>query len=148
MQDKVCIYRSENAKDLPLPKYMSGGAAGMDLYANIEGEVCLKPSEIKLVPTGIKIALPEMYEAQIRPRSGLALRNGISFVNSPGTIDSDYRGEIGVIMINHGSDDFVIKRGDRIAQMVISRYERVEWKEVDELDETQRGAGGFGHSGV
>ena len=148
MQDKVCISRSENAKDLPLPKYMSKGAAGMDLYANVEKEVCLKPSEIKLVPTGIKIALPEMYEAQIRPRSGLALRNGISFVNSPGTIDSDYRGEIGVIMINHGSDNFVIKRGDRIAQMVISRYERVEWEEVDKLDETQRGAGGFGHSGV
>ena len=127
---------------------MSEGAAGMDLYANVKEEVTVEKGSIKLIPTGIRIALPEGFEAQIRPRSGLALKNGISLVNSPGTIDSDYRGEIGVIVINLGENDFVVKRGDRIAQMVINRYKKVEWTECADLDETERGEGGFGHSGV
>ena len=148
MENRFYIARTEDAADLPLPAYMSEGAAGMDLYANLKEEVTVKKGSIKLIPTGIRIALPEGFEAQIRPRSGLALKNGISLVNSPGTIDSDYRGEIGVIVINLGENDFVVKRGDRIAQMVINRYEKVEWTECADLDETERGEGGFGHSGV
>ena len=148
MENRFYIARTEDAADLPLPAYMSEGAAGMDLYANIKEEVTVEKGSIKLIPTGIRIALPEGFEAQIRPRSGLALKNGISLVNSPGTIDSDYRGEIGVIVINLGENDFVVKRGDRIAQMVINRYEKVEWTECADLDETERGEGGFGHSGV
>ena len=148
MENRFYIARTEDAADLPLPAYMSEGAAGMDLYANVKEEVTVKKDSIKLIPTGIRIALPEGFEAQIRPRSGLALKNGISLVNSPGTIDSDYRGEIGVIVINLGENDFVVKRGDRIAQMVINRYEKVEWTECADLDETERGEGGFGHSGV
>ena len=132
--------------DLPLPQFMSAGAAGMDIYANVE-EVVLVPGEIKLIPTGIKIALPLGYEAQIRPRSGLALKHGITMVNAPGTIDSDYRGEVGVILINMGKHDFVVSRGERIAQMVISKYEPIEWIECEELGETGRGNGGFGHTG-
>lgn len=148
MENRFYIARTEDAADLPLPAYMSEGAAGMDLYANVKEEVTVENGSIKLIPTGIRIALPEGFEAQIRPRSGLALKNGISLVNSPGTIDSDYRGEIGVIVINLGENDFVVKRGDRIAQMVINRYEKVEWTECADLDETERGEGGFGHSGV
>ncbi|HIW24890.1 MAG TPA: dUTP diphosphatase [Firmicutes bacterium] len=148
MENRFYIARTEDAADLPLPAYMSEGAAGMDLYANVKEEVTVEKGSIKLIPTGIRIALPEGFEAQIRPRSGLALKNGISLVNSPGTIDSDYRGEIGVIVINLGENDFVVKRGDRIAQMVINRYEKVEWTECADLDETERGEGGFGHSGV
>lgn len=148
MENRFYIARTEDAADLPLPAYMSEGAAGMDLYANVKEEVTVEKGSIKLIPTGIRIALPEGFEAQIRPRSGLALKNGISLVNSPGTIDSDYRGEIGVIVINFGENDFVVKRGDRIAQMVINRYEKVEWTECADLDETERGEGGFGHSGV
>ena len=148
MENRFYIARTEDAADLPLPAYMSEGAAGMDLYANVKEEVTVEKGSIKLIPTGVRIALPEGFEAQIRPRSGLALKNGISLVNSPGTIDSDYRGEIGVIVINLGENDFVVKRGDRIAQMVINRYEKVEWKECADLDETERGEGGFGHSGV
>ena len=148
MENRFYIARTEDAADLPLPAYMSEGAAGMDLYANVKEEVTVEKDSIKLIPTGIRIALPEGFEAQIRPRSGLALKNGISLVNSPGTIDSDYRGEIGVIVINLGENDFVVKRGDRIAQMVINRYEKVEWTECADLDETERGEGGFGHSGV
>ena len=148
MENRFYIARTEDAADLPLPAYMSEGAAGMDLYANVKEEVAVEKGSIKLIPTGIRIALPEGFEAQIRPRSGLALKNGISLVNSPGTIDSDYRGEIGVIVINLGENDFVVKRGDRIAQMVINRYEKVEWTECADLDETERGEGGFGHSGV
>ena len=148
MENRFYIARTEDAADLPLPAYMSEGAAGMDLYANVKEEVTIEKGSIKLIPTGIRIALPEGFEAQIRPRSGLALKNGISLVNSPGTIDSDYRGEIGVIVINLGENDFVVKRGDRIAQMVINRYEKVEWTECADLDETERGEGGFGHSGV
>lgn len=148
MEKNFYIVRTDDAKDLPLPKYMSDGAAGMDIYANVHTDTVFAVGEIKLIPTGIRIALPQGYEAQIRPRSGLALKNGITMVNTPGTIDSDYRGEIGVIIINHGHEPFTIKRGDRIAQMVINKYEHVFWTETDSLDETERGSGGFGHSGV
>ncbi len=146
---RVYIKIMDDAKDLPLPKYMTEQAAGLDLYACVEEDVCLKHGEIKLISTGIAIALPSGYEAQIRPRSGLAYRNGISLVNTPGTIDADYRGEIKVIMINFGDEDFVIKRGDRIAQMVINKVERATWTVVEgELTETERGAGGFGSTNV
>ena len=148
MEKNFYIVRTDDAKDLPLPKYMSDGAAGMDIYAKVNTDTVVAVGEIKLIPTGIRIALPQGYEAQIRPRSGLALKNGITMVNTPGTIDSDYRGEIGVIIINHGHEPFTIKRGDRIAQMVINKYEHVFWTETDSLDETERGSGGFGHSGV
>jgi len=148
MEKNFYIVRTDDAKDLPLPKYMSDGAAGMDIYANVHTDTVVAVGKIKLIPTGIRIALPQGYEAQIRPRSGLALKNGITMVNTPGTIDSDYRGEIGVIIINHGHEPFTIKRGDRIAQMVINKYEHVFWTETDSLDETERGSGGFGHSGV
>lgn len=148
MEKNFYIVRTDDAKDLPLPKYMSDGAAGMDIYANVHTDTVVAVGEIKLIPTGIRIALPQGYEAQIRPRSGLALKNGITMVNTPGTIDSDYRGEIGVIIINHGHEPFTIKRGDRIAQMVINKYEHVFWTETGSLDETERGSGGFGHSGM
>ena len=130
-----------------LPQYQTKYSAGMDLHACIDKPIVIKPGERLLVPTGIAIAAPEGYEAQIRPRSGLAIKNGISMVNNPGTIDADYRGEIGIILINHGQEDFVINNGDRIAQMVIGKYEKIEWQEVKELDETIRGAGGFGSTG-
>ncbi len=146
---EVFIKQTEEGKDLPLPKYMSEQAAGLDLYACVDEEVTIKKGEIKLIATGIKIALPSGYEAQIRPRSGLAYRNGISLVNTPGTIDADYRGEIKVIMINFGEKDFVIKRGERIAQMVINKVEQANWNVVSgELPETVRGAGGFGSTSV
>lgn len=131
-----------------LPKYATTGSAGMDIRANIEQPIVLKPLERCLVPTGLHIALPEGYEAQIRPRSGLALKKGLTVLNSPGTIDVDFRGEIGVILINLSSEDFTINDGERIAQMVIARYEQAEWRPVETLDETERGTGGFGHSGV
>lgn len=126
---------------------MTTHSAGMDLYADLSEDVTLVPGERTLVPTGIAIELQDGYEAQIRPRSGLAIRHGITLVNSPGTIDPDYRGEIGVIVINHGSEPFVLKRGERIAQMVFSRFVRAELREVAELGETARGEGGFGHTG-
>ena len=141
------IMQTDNAKDLPLPQYMSAGAAGMDLYANVQEDVVLVPGEIVLVPTGICIALPIGFEAQIRPRSGLALKHGVTLVNTPGTIDSDYRGEIKVIMTCLGKEPFVIRRGDRIAQMVVAAYTRVDWLCAECLDDTARGAGGFGHTG-
>ena len=146
-QVRVALRRVRPGSDLPLPRYMTSHAAGMDLHADIEGEALLQPGERLLVPTGIAIALPDGYEAQIRPRSGLALRHGISLVNSPGTIDADYRGEIAVIVINHGAEPFHLRRGERIAQMVVARFSRVDWQEVDDLEETSRGAGGFGHTG-
>jgi dUTP pyrophosphatase len=147
---KITVYveQTEEGKDLPLPKYMSAQAAGLDLFAAVVEDVVLKKGEIKLVPTGLKIALPDAYEAQIRPRSGLAFKHGISLVNTPGTIDADYRGEIKIIMINFGEEDFTIKRGDRIAQMVINRIEQINWELTDTLEETTRGAGGFGHTGL
>lgn len=131
-----------------LPKYATTGSAGMDIRANIEQPIVLKPLERCLVPTGLHIALPEGYEAQIRSRSGLALKKGLTVLNSPGTIDVDFRGEIGVILINLSSEDFTINDGERIAQMVIAHYEQAEWEPVETLDDTERGTGGFGHSGV
>lgn len=131
----------------PLPEYATPYSAGMDLRANIDEPILLKPLERYLVPTGIYIELPEGYEAQIRPRSGLAIKHGISLVNSPGTIDADYRGEIRVILVNLSNQDFVISDGERICQMVIARHEHVQWEQVDELNETERGSGGFGHTG-
>ncbi len=131
-----------------LPTYATVLSAGMDLRANITEPIVLKPLERCLVPTGLYMALPEGYEAQVRPRSGLALKRGITVLNSPGTIDADYRGEVGVILVNLSNEDFVIEDGERIAQMVIARYEQVEWKSVEVLTETERGAGGFGHTGI
>ena len=131
----------------PLPQYATSLSAGMDLRANLESPIVLKPLQRCLVPTGIYMALPEGYEAQVRPRSGLAIKKGISVLNSPGTIDADYRGEVCVILVNLSTEDFVIEDGERIAQMVIARHEQAEWHEVDVLDETERGAGGFGHTG-
>ena len=130
-----------------LPEYATGQSAGMDLRANIDTPITLKPLQRCLVPTGLYIALPDGYEAQVRPRSGLSLKFGVTVLNSPGTIDADYRGEIRVIMVNLSSEDFVVNDGDRIAQMVVARYEQIEWSDVDVLDETERGDGGFGHSG-
>jgi len=142
----VRIMRLAGNGDLPLPAYETAGAAGMDLRA--ADAVVLKPGARVLMPTGFSIALPEGYEAQVRPRSGLAVKHGVTVLNAPGTIDSDYRGEIKVPLINHGSDDFVIRRGDRIAQMVVAPVVQARWIETGSLDETARGAGGFGSSGI
>ncbi len=131
----------------PLPEYATAYAAGMDLRANLDQSIVLKPLERSLVPTGVFVQLPEGYEAQIRPRSGLAVKHGISIVNSPGTIDADYRGEIRVILVNLSNENFTIQDGERICQMVVAQHAHVEWEQVDTLDETQRGAGGFGHTG-
>lgn len=143
----VKVRRVRRAEGQNLPSYMTSHAAGMDLCADLDDDLVLEPGERKLVPTGLAISLPDGFEAQVRPRSGLALRHGIALVNSPGTIDPDYRGEIGVILINHGSETFVVKRGERIAQMVFAPFARAELVEVDELDRTARGDGGFGHTG-
>ena len=131
-----------------LPTYATALSAGMDLRANITEPIVLKPLERCLVPTGLFMALPEGYEAQVRPRSGLALKKGITVLNSPGTVDADYRGEVGVILVNLSNEEFIIEDGERIAQMVIARYEQVEWEAVEVLTDTERGAGGFGHTGV
>lgn len=146
----VRVQRLPHAEGLALPAYETTGSAGMDLRAALaEGEsITLAPGERRLVPTGLKIALEPGYEAQVRPRSGLALKHGITCLNSPGTIDSDYRGEVGVILVNHGQVAFEIQRGERIAQMVIAPYSQAVMAEVSELDETARGAGGFGSTGV
>jgi len=133
--------------DLPLPAYATEHAAGMDIRAAVHEPLLLRPGTSALVPTGFAIALPDGFEAQIRPRSGLALKHGIGILNSPGTIDADYRGEVRIILTNFGAEEFTIRRGDRIAQMVIAPYVRARWEEVDALDETARGAGGFGHTG-
>ena len=138
---------SAHSQPLPLPGYQTPHAAGMDLMADIEAAITLKPGERKLVPTGISIELPEGYEAQVRPRSGLAIKKGIGLVNSPGTIDADYRGEVCVILINLGSEPFTIERGDRIAQMVVAPVSRVEWVDGVELSVTRRSSGGFGSTG-
>ena len=132
----------------PLPQYATEQSAGMDLRANIDEPITLKPLERKLIPTGLYIALPVGFEAQVRPRSGLALKKGITVLNTPGTIDADYRGEIGVVLINLSNEDFVVEDGERIAQMVIARHEQGEFIPVDVLDETERGEGGYGHTGV
>lgn len=142
------VKRLDGNEDMALPSYETDGASGLDLRAAVDGELTLHPGEIRLVPTGLAISLPLGYEAQIRPRSGLALKHGVGMVNAPGTIDSDYRGEIGLVLINWGKSPFVIKRGDRIAQMVVTRVSRAQVLEVDRLETTERGEGGFGHSGV
>lgn len=136
-----------NRSHHPLPEYATTASAGLDLRANLNSPVTLQPLERKLIPTGLYIALPEGCEAQIRPRSGLALKHGISLLNTPGTIDADYRGEIGVILVNISNEPFEVRDGERIAQMVIARYEQVEWEPAESLDATERGAGGFGHTG-
>ena len=132
----------------PLPQYATMQSAGMDLRANLEAPVILKPMERRLIPTGLYIALPEGFEAQVRPRSGLALKKGVTVLNAPGTVDADYRGEVGVVLINLSQEDFVIDDGERIAQMIIARHEQAVFEVVEVLDETERGAGGYGHTGV
>ena len=141
------ISKTENARDLPLPARQTPGAAGFDLHANVNEPVLIKKGERVLIPTGIRIALPFGYEAQIRPRSGLALKFGVTMLNAPGTADADYRGELHVLLINLGHEDFYVNRGDRIAQMVIARVEICEFNETDELPESERGEGGFGSTG-
>lgn len=145
---EIEIVRLAHARDLPLPDYATTAAAGADLLAAVDQPIELGPLERRIVPTGISIALPVGFEAQVRPRSGLAAKHGITLVNTPGTIDADYRGEIGVILINLGKEPFRIERGMRIAQMIVARHARAAWREVATLDETARGAGGFGSTGV
>lgn len=137
-----------NKSHHPLPQYSTANSAGMDLRANIDSPIVLAPLQRVLVPTGLSMSLPEDCEAQVRPRSGLALKHGITVLNTPGTIDADYRGEIGVILVNLGDKEFIINDGERIAQLVVAKYEQIEFLPVEALDETERGAGGFGHSGV
>jgi dUTP pyrophosphatase len=141
------MIRVINESPYPLPEYATPHSAGLDLRAHLNEPLVLRPGERRLVPTGLRMALPDGWEAQVRPRSGLALKHGVTVLNSPGTIDADYRGPVGVIVVNHGSEAFEIAPGERIAQLVFARYERAEWQIVDELDATERGEGGFGHSG-
>jgi dUTP pyrophosphatase len=138
----------EKDRDLPIPEYMSPGASGLDLPAAIEGEIILAPSEIRLIPTGLALAIPPGYEGQVRPRSGLALKHGITLVNTPGTIDSDYRGELGLAIINLGQKPFTIRRGDRLAQLILHKVYQADIQLVQDLDATDRADGGFGHSGI
>lgn len=145
---QIQIMKHPHAQDLDLPAYATAQSAGMDLLAAVDAPLTIAPGAFTLVPTGLAIALPAGYEAQVRPRSGLAAKNGVTVLNSPGTIDADYRGEIKVILINHGTQPFVIERGMRIAQMVIAQHAHVEWQSVETLDETARGAGGFGSTGT
>ena len=145
---KILVKRNSEAKDLTLPAYMSMGASGMDLCAAVAHDVEIQPGEIKLISTGLSVSIPEGYEGQIRPRSGLALKHGITFVNTPGTIDSDYRGVIALIVTNLGKETYAIKRGSRLAQMVIQEVVRAQMIEVDELVDTARSKNGFGHTGV
>ena len=144
----VAVVKLPHGADLPLPAYATAQSAGMDLMAAIATDMTLAAGQSAIVPTGLAIALPEGFEAQIRPRSGLAAKNRVTVLNAPGTIDADYRGEIGVILINHGSEAFTVTRGMRIAQMVIARHAQARWHQVDTLDETARGAGGFGSTGT
>lgn len=137
-----------NSSGNPLPGYSTPSAAGMDLRANLDKPVTLRPLERKLIPTGLYMELPQGFEAQIRPRSGLALKKGISVLNTPGTIDADYRGEVGIILVNLSGEDFIVEHGERICQMVINRVETIQWNLVESLDESERGAGGFGHTGT
>jgi dUTP pyrophosphatase len=139
--------RGDADQDLPLPKYMSDGAAGMDLFAAVDEDLTIQPQEAVLVPTGLAVAIPEGFEGQVRARSGLAVAHGLAVINAPGTIDSDYRGEIKVALINLGKNPFTIQRGDRIAQMIINRVYRVKWDLKESLEETERNEGGFGHTG-
>ncbi len=144
---EIPVTRLPGNEDIPLPRYITGQAAGMDIFAAVRGEETIFAGERKVIPSGIAIALPEGFEAEIRPRSGLAVRYGVTVINSPGTIDADYRGEILILLINHGQEPFVVKRSDRIAQMVVHRVCRVAWSLCDGLDCTQRGVGGLGHTG-
>jgi len=144
---KIAIQKLSNSHDLPLPAYATEDSAGMDLLAAIEQDIIIAPNRRALIKTGIAIALPKNYEAQVRPRSGLALKHGVTVLNSPGTIDADYRGEIGVILINHGEEEFTVSRGMRIAQLIIAPYTRAAWSEQDSLETSARGAGGFGSTG-
>jgi len=146
--EKTVKIKVINKGHQPLPQYATEQSAGMDLRANLREPIVLKPLERCLVPTGLYIALPAGYEAQVRPRSGLALKKGITVLNAPGTVDADYRGEVGVLLVNLSQEDFVINDGERVAQMVIAKHEIADFIEVEELDETERGAGGYGHTGV
>lgn len=145
---QVAVRRLDHASDLALPRYETEGAAGLDLLAAVAGSVTLAPGAVQMIPTGLAIALPPDFEAQIRPRSGLAAKFGVTVLNAPGTIDCDYRGEIKVLLINHSSQDFIIERGTRIAQMVVAPVTKLTWVETDLLPETMRGAGGFGSTGL
>jgi dUTP pyrophosphatase len=147
-QLKIYVKRLKKDRSIPLPQYMTEGSSGMDLFASLEEEVTLQAGERKLIPTGISVAIPEGFEGQIRPRSGLAIQKGIGLVNGPGTIDSDYRGEVGVLLINFGKDPVTVRNGERIAQMVISQVFRSTLVEVDDLPSTGRQEGGFGHTGI
>ncbi len=144
----VAVVKLPHAADLPLPAYATAQSAGMDLMAAIAADLVLEQGQYAMVPTGLAIALPAGYEAQVRPRSGLAAKNGVTVLNAPGTVDADYRGEVAVILINHGQQPFTITRGMRIAQMVIARHAQAQWQPVDVLDQTARGAGGFGSTGT
>jgi len=146
-QMKLHIKRKEGCEDIPLPRYMSKGASGMDVCAAVEENVTIQPGEVKLIPTGLYVAVDPGYEVQVRPRSGLALKHGLTIVNSPGTIDSDYRGEVGIILGNMGHDAFVVERGMRIAQLVVQHVVRAQIELADELEDTARSDGGFGHTG-
>ena len=151
MKNKLKIYKKSNRETIKLPQYQTTGSSGLDLVANLEqdtDQITIKPNKWEIIPTGITIELPDGCEAQIRPRSGLAYKYGVTVLNSPGTIDNDYRGEIKIILINHGHEDFIVKNGDRIAQMIISKYEQVELEEIQLLTETTRNDGGFGSTGV
>lgn len=144
----VAILKLPGNDDIPLPKYMTEHAAGMDIFAAVEAEERILPGERRMIPTGLMIEIPIGYEAEIRPRSGLALKYGVTLVNAPGTIDADYRGEIGIVMINHGDAPFIVRRGDRVAQMVVHRVCRVKWTLGEQLKPTGRGDGGFGHTNI
>lgn len=144
---RIPVERLPHGRDLPLPEYMSDGASGLDLLAAVDGPVTLAPGERRLIPTGLRLAVPKGYEAQVRPRSGLALRHGITLLNSPGTIDADYRGEVAVILVNFGEEPFTVSRGERVAQLVVAPVAQAVWDEEAELDATLRGTGGFGHTG-
>jgi dUTP pyrophosphatase len=148
--ERVNIHIKRLRKDpaVALPQYMTEGSSGMDLFACLQTELTLQPGERRLIPTGVSVAIPEGFEGQVRPRSGLAIRNGIGLINAPGTIDADYRGEVAVLLINFGNEPFTVCNGDRIAQMIISRVFRATWQEVEDLPPTQRQGGGFGHTGI
>ena len=151
MKNILKIYKKSNRETIKLPQYQTSGSSGLDLVANLEqdtDQITIKPNKWEIIPTGITIELPDGCEAQIRPRSGLAYKYGVTVLNSPGTIDNDYRGEIKIILINHGHEDFIVKNGDRIAQMIISKYEQVELEEIEFLTETTRNDSGFGSTGV
>lgn len=151
MKNKLKIYKKSNRETIKLPQYQTTGSSGLDLVANLDQEteqINIKPNKWEIIPTGITIELPDGCEAQIRPRSGLAYKYGVTVLNSPGTIDNDYRGEIKIILINHGQEDFIVKNGDRIAQMIISKYEQVELEEIEFLTKTTRNDGGFGSTGI